>query len=327
MRKAILFFMLMFCMLMAEVRAADFETALDIAIKNMPAGADIAAMGNTDAASLDFSSNNPAVIGYADEKNPSQGGLSGTFGMIDFSRGPAALLYMANGQINSGYGNFQLSYSFLNSGSDKTLMGMKAQFDASHSIGLLWGKKVSSEIFSDQDELYFGLGGGYSKSQMTFGRKKDLLRSEAEGASLTAGFLYRPFEGLNLGGYYVHDFSWSQEKDLVANEKNQYFSGIDQVKVGASYQLFEMTTLAVNYQFLNLDGQTKHQVFAGVEQGIIKDILYLYGGWAGSGPTAGIGLYFKNGGVNFAYMHDPFNDLNGHLGKADVYMVSVYWNF
>jgi len=64
-----------------------------------------------------------------------------------------------------------------------------------------------------------------------------------------------------------------------------------------------------------------------VEQQIIKDRLYAYAGWADKGPTAGLGLYFKNGGVNVAYMRNSYSDLRPHLGQDQTVMTTAFFRW
>jgi hypothetical protein len=85
--------------------------------------------------------------------------------------------------------------------------------------------------------------------------------------------------------------------------------------------------LAADYQYLNCGHLKRDQLFAGAELMLVKDRLYAYGGWASSGPTAGIGVYFKNGGLNVAYQNNTLNDLTPHLGRSQTVMATVYLTF
>jgi hypothetical protein len=71
----------------------------------------------------------------------------------------------------------------------------------------------------------------------------------------------------------------------------------------------------------------RDQIFAGVEQQIVKDRLYVYGGWAASGPTAGIGVYFKNVTFNVAYANNTFADLDPHMGHSQMFMATIGGQF
>lgn len=306
--------------------ADDFGTAMEIATVNVPPGADVAGMGNVWTATPNFSSNNPAVLPTCGDYKI---GGSATYGRINFKNGPDVNLYSGSIAAKLPAGFLQVTYSDARSNTEATKMDVDAKFNASPVINLQYGLSAAKNFLREGDELYLGISySPYERSKLTFSNAgEDLFISESKGYSIGGGFLYKPEKNWNIGGYYSYSRSKGEDTDLVFSETSYSVSKAEQMRLGLGYQLFPATFLAADYQHLNLDGEKKDQYFAGIEQGIIKDILYLYGGWADSGPTAGLGIYFKNGGINLAYMHNPFNELKPYLGRAEVFMATAYINF
>lgn len=308
------------------VQAGGFDEALSIASVNVPPGADVAGMGNAWVATPNFSSNNPAILPtYGDYKI----GGSATYGRINFKKGPEINSYSGSVAAKLPAGFLQITYSNACSSTEATEMGVGAKFNSSPVLNIQYGLSAAKNFLRQGDELFMGLS--YSPHEslgLTFSSAgENLLRSKSSGHSYGTGFLYKPDEKWNIGGYYSRSRSKNKNYDLISGEESRSASRTEQLRLGLGYQVAPLTFLAFDYQHLNLDGAKKDQYFAGIEQGIVKDIFYLYAGWADSGSTAGIGVYFKNGGINVAYMRSPFNDLEPHLGRAEVIMATAYLNF
>jgi len=309
--------------------AASFDSALGTATANIPAGADVAGMGNAWVASPEFSSNNPAVIAVVD-KDFKIGG-SATYGRINFGQGPDVNIYSGTVAGKMSVGVLQLTYSKAGSGTSETLMDVDAKFNSTSEFSILYGAKVAKDFLKQGDELYLGAGfSPGSKSKMTFSvEDQKLIQAISKGSTWMAGALYRLNENVNFGVSYSQSRDKAESYDFLADEVAKSVSRTKIFRTGVGVQVAEMTFIAVDYQHLNLDGFKKDQIFAGIEQGIIKDLLYVYGGLAGSfkSPTAGIGVYGKKYGLNVAYMHNPFNELKPYLGKNSVIMVMLSLSF
>jgi len=314
--------------LSAKVEASDFGTALGIATLNIPAGADIAAMGNADASAWSWSSNNPAMTAFSKPGVEWRYGGSGTYGIVEFSKGPQLSFYSVTGAVKTTIGVFQTTASYFGSDTEMTKIGTDSKFAPSRSIDLTWANKITDDLLLKGDELYVGCETSISNSQINFSyNHQRIIRSKSTGNGAMAGFLYKPSERINIGGFYGRYWDRSRETNYLSENSSHDSSATDQIKIGASFQVLPLTFLACDYQFLNLPKMRKGQVFAGIEQGIVKDIFYLYSGWAANGPTCGAGLYFKHGGFNIAYMQNPFSEANDYLGRARVLMAMVYGSF
>jgi hypothetical protein len=314
-------------------QAADFGTAMSIASANISPGADVAGMGNCWIALPDFSSNNPAVIAAGEKFHF---GASYTFGLLMFKHGPNITMHQTSITAVLPKGVAQLTLSNANSGSAGTAMDVDAKFAYLPSIELMYGLKVGENLLRDGDKLYLGAGGSLSTSKMNFSLAgQNVLISRSRKFEAKAGFLYQPAKGLNFGGMYSYSRDRNDDRELNINEEDgsqtwsakRYNSDAHQFRLGASWQILPTTLVAVDYQHLNIGHVRRDQIFAGVEQQIIKDRLYVYGGWAVSGPTAGIGVYFKNVTLNVAYQNNTLDDLDPHLGRSQTIMATIGGQF
>ena len=156
---------------------------------------------------------------------------------------------------------------------------------------------------------------------------EQISESKSKSYGFGAGLLYQPIKGVNIGAYYNYGKSDNEEEDYAEGTVVSSVSTSQLLRIGASWQIFSMTLLSADWQHVNLDGYRKNQLFVGIEEGIIKDFLYVYAGWAANGPTAGVGMYFKNGGMNISYMSNPFSEADDYLGKSRVMSAAIYWNF
>lgn len=338
------------------VCADGFGTALNIMSANRPPDALSASRGNTWVADPEGSSNNPACIAAGE---PFKVAGSANYFATFFKKGPTVHAYETSIYAAVPFGGVaQLTLGNSQSGFAKTRMdGDSIRFDHQPYFDIAYGLKVKENLFRDGDKLFVGVGGGINWFKMGFASQGHTnFISRSRGINLYSGVLYQPSENLNFGASYSWSRDWNEDREQIFSEGNgsplgwnedgeQIFSeetsstagwnsrrstsDIHQVRVGASWQILPKfgTTLAVDVQYLNLNGTSRVQAFAGVEQQIIKDRLYVYGGWAGSGPTAGVGLYFKNGGVNIAYQNNPYADLNPHLGRAQTIMATAFFRW
>ena len=320
------------CIVVSNTHAADFGQALSLAIANVPPGADVAGMGNAWVATPEFSSNNPAVM---TTDNNFHGGLQATYGRINFKTGLDINIYSGTVSGKLPVGVLQVTYSKADSGMGMADFGLDEgfnpglKFNSVSSLEIQYGLKAGKDWLLDGDELYLGLSyEPVSKSKFSFflqGRESVVFTSK--GYSIGGGFLYKPAKDWNFGGSYTQSRSKDKQEYLLVEESEEYKSRTDTYRLGVGYQILPMTFLAADWQYLDIDGFKIDQLFAGLEQGIIKDFLYLYGGWASSGPTVGVGAYFENSGLNLAYMHRPFKDMEQYLGEANIYMATAYINF
>jgi hypothetical protein len=319
-----------------DAKATDFPTALEKTISQVPDGADVAGMGNASTSlTSDYSTRNPGALDAMDAEPRNKVGAAVTYASIGFKDGPAVKLYSISGGVRLPVGTLQVVYS---DGSSKTgtidEFDTTLKFDHFPSINVQYGAKLKSGVLRSDDEVYAGIGYAYAKSKLSSRQfvgtpattfTYDIV-SESSSDMVETGMLYRIAKVVNFGAYYSH--SWISTTDTVNDFTETAYSQTDQLRIGISVKVTPLTLVSADYRHLYLPGnQHDDQYFAGVEQYLIKDALALYGGWANGGATAGLGIYFLNGGFNIAYMHHGFRSMEEFLGKSEMVMASLYINF
>ena len=309
---------------------ATFEEALNALSASLPSGADIASMGGVQTME-GFTSSNPAVTSIMKE-----GKFSSTLNYGDFVFEKTNLqMYSASFGAKTGELVVQLGAGYAKTPlrSVTPLQSLKIENTA---LEVQIGGRVAKKVFFKEDEFYLGAGYGFSQNKIsglsivptpatTFVTE---LETNADCHSAKIGLAYKPFPNLLLGASGSRAWSFSQ---TAYNGFKDEAVGMhtDTSRVGFSLKVTDLTMLAADYQHLDFsNSDTKFdQLFAGIEQYVIKDALALYAGYANGGVTGGAGIYFKQGGINLSYGHNLFRETKEFLGNADAYMVSVYLNF
>lgn len=307
-----------------SAEAEDFSTAVSKALEEIPVGADVPFNASTMAG---FSTRNPAGIA-AVEKDASKFGVNGTYGHIGFKNGLNVDLYSPSVTVNSSVGVFQLTFTDAKSNNAALLDGTsRFQFNKVQSVNLQYGLLIGGDIFLTGDSFYLGASYSHSQSEVTVTLDEiGSFNTQSKGNSLGMGALYRFGDIANLGAFYEH--SWdSADNSIDGTFDASSGSQSSKLRLGTSVQITPSTLLAADYQHLYLPNEKADQYFAGVEQYLIKDTFAVYGGYANGGATVGLGVYLKNAGINFAYMHNSFKETNDFLGKAEGFMASAYWTF
>ncbi len=322
----------------------DLSTAIDIMASGLPAGADVAGMGNASTAQPDFSSNNPATLGAVPNLEKFTASGTATYGRINFQGGPLFAGQTPDTTIKSGSvsakigkGVAQLNYTHASANEISELYlydgggwGQSFQINRDESVSVLYGIKIA-------DEWSIGLGYARSESHVTSSFYAGTMATgyvldfedKAEGDSYSAGVLYQPTSWLNLGAEY----EYTREVDEMIQKNYGGYAMDDtshsqRARGGASIKITPMTTLAADLQYYKIAGEVeKLQLFAGIEQGVIKDVAYLYAGWANSGPTVGLGVYLEHGGINLAYQRNVSDEMAEYFGRADLLIGSLYLTF
>lgn len=337
MKKSILLAVFVVMAIVPAAYAKDFGSAFSAAVSNIPQGADVGGMGNAWVATPEFSSLNPAIIAILPKPEEFHATLMPTYGIIGFSKGPDIQLYSVSVTGKLPVGCLQISFSDGWSNMAQTAdPATSLKINSSPTIDVQYGFKVGKNLIFKGDELYAGLGYAHGESKISM--RSEFFDPEVEETftvnaaekgysdSVSVGMVYRPTKNINIGAFYSH--SWDKSDSFVEGEFVESFRGnTNQLRLGAGVQVTELTFLALDYQHLSIDGVRFDQWFAGVEQGIIKDFLYFYGGWAADGPTCGIGMYFKHGGINFSYAASQYRDLKPYLGRSEIFMLSAYLTF
>jgi opacity protein-like surface antigen len=309
--------------------AADFEDASSLISINAPAGADVAGMGNVWASLPDFSSNNPATYAAGVDVDKCKGSVSGTYTMLGFRHGPNVNAFSLSPAVKLPVGFLKATIVGANSANSGTNMGIDMKYNSLMSVNVGYGFKAADDVLVKGDKFFVGVDATpYSRSKLTFSfLDQRIAKSESDSYAVGAGVLYQPTKAVNFGAYYSYGRGESKDTDFMFGETEKSRFTDQQLRIGASWQVLPMTLVAADWQYVNLNGYRKGQLFAGVEQGIIKDFLYVYAGWAANGPTAGIGMYFKKGGINVAYMSTPFSESDRYLGRSQVITAGAYYTF
>ena len=309
--------------------ADEFGAALRDMAANTAPDALSASRGNTWAADPEGSSNNPACVAAGEPFKKVSGSVN--YSAASFKKGPTLHSYDTSVYANVPGGVVGVTFGNSRSSSAATRMdGEAVQFNHQPYVEVQYGLKVKDNLLRDSDKLYLGVGAGMDWSKMGFASQgQNTFISRSRGMTLKCGALYQMSDNWNFGAMYSWSRSWDEDRDLENMTSSRSISNTHQVRVGASWKVLPKfgTTLSADVQYLNLGNVSRVQPFVGVEQQIVKDRLYVYGGWAASGPTAGIGFYLKNGGINVAYQHNPYADLNPHLGKAQVITATVFFKW
>ena len=310
---------------------ASFDEASVAASASLPIGADTGAMGGIGTLE-EFSSANPAISAIM-----SEGSMSGTinYGYFQFEK---IKLETVSGSVAGKIGSAVLQVGFAHGETPLRFLNPQESFriKKSDTIDFQFGGKVSNGIFIAGDELYFGVGYAFTEGVQggvfLVQTSKGIIANEGEIESYshsgTIGFAYKPIKNVTLGGFGSRIWTTSQLK-VNGWKDSETKSFHDVGHLGFSVKAFEGTTLAGDYQHLSFsDSETKiDQYFLGVEQYLIKDTLAVYGGWANGGLTTGIGVYFKNGGLNLSYGHNIAKETKEFFGSCEALMASGYFNF
>jgi len=324
----VLVVVLMIAMMTFSVHAEDFDIALSKTISEIPDGADAAAMGGATIATPDFSSKNPAIIAIPPEgeKTPDFG-VYANYGFIKFKNGPDVNLGFVSGTAKLPVGVLQIMGSYAGSDVGRMNEFNDIKINSSPFVGFQYGLPIAKD-------LYAGISYTYSESEITMHasieKPFDLeLISKSKGHEVGAGMLYQLLKNkVSVGMFYAH--SWDEEKTFMDGSLDSAErSETDQVRLGVSAKITSMTMISAEVRhYWFPDGVTNTQYFIGVEQYLIKELLAVYGGYANGGATIGLGVYSnKYGALNIAYMNRPFRATEDFLGKADAFMLSVYFTF
>ncbi len=331
-----LLFVTMFCFCLLFIidksQAAYFNESLIAASLSLPMGADVAAMGNIGTLE-EFSSANPAVTSIMKDGNAS---ATMNYGYFDFSKTHLQTI------STSVTGKIEKVVMQVGIGHAQSPMREVDEFSSfrikrNDVIDFQIGGNVANSMFLDGDELYLGAGYAFTKGVQdgifftptpatTF---VNVMTMDSTSHGATLGFAYKPIKEITLGGFGSRTWSETQATYDGWQDSENAKSFYDVGHLGFSAKLFENTTLAADYQHVSFsNSSTKFdQYYVGVEQYLIPETLAIYLGDANGGITTGIGLYFKNGGVNLSYGKGLSRETKDTLGKADAFMVSGYFSF
>lgn len=294
-----------------------------------PADLWAAGFGNA-SATYTWSTGNPAALGWQageTEKEGKQGYLTGTYAFTSFERGPE--LHLGGASVFYALDNtsaIELTYASTSGGFEND-MGIKYDLDRSHALGVAYGREIAPGLYAGARA-----GASFDKETLQLSGVGDMeTRSTLWNGRLGVLWLL-PYE-FKLGGdaTYYHQSSKDRFKTTGAILKDSLDFDAMTSRVGISWTSPWKTTLATDVQLVHIfGGGTRVQPFVGIEQEI-TDWLWIRGGYADRGWTAGAEAYVKtekfSGGVVVGFMDNPFRELNDTLGKANVIGATLYVYF
>jgi hypothetical protein len=311
-----------------KAEPADFGTAFTRATIDVPPGADPASMGNAWVSQTpDYSSYSAATLGA---NSDFKAGITGNYLASTFGSGLKLQLAAATitAKLPKEYGVLQLTYANARTGQSPTLMDADLKLNSAPLIGIQYGVKVAQNVLHQGDKMYLGLSYDPTvKSEIHLLTADDTIRIKSRGYTLGGSALYQYNDKFNVGAYYSYGHSKVTEDEAAYGGHEESGSNSNQWRIGASYHVTSMTYVSLDIDRTTIDSSGKTKWFAGVEQGIVKDVLYVYGGLADglNKPTAGIGIYTKHVGINLAYMRHYYKELTEFFGgNGNVYMATFY---
>lgn len=306
----------------SKAHAEDFSRAFTRATIELPPGADPASMGNAWIAQTpDYSSYSSATLPAGTDFKI---GGSGSYLVADFGKGPKLKLWSGtlSGKLPKDFGVIQLSYANAWSRQSPAELGADLKLESAPVLSIQYGVKVAKDVFRKGDKLFVGATyNPVSKSDLLIILAGDAMHLKSSGYSLGASALYQYDEKLNIGAYYSYGHSKANDKSTLNS---------DQLRIGAAYHVAPLTYLALDLDRTTVEGSSKDKWYFGIEQGIVKNIVYVYGGLANGldKPTVGLGIYTKNAGINLAYMYKYYEELAKFLGgRGNVFMATAYVRF
>lgn len=263
----------------------DFWDKVSQASWNVSCGS--AGSGNAWAASA---SCNPALLWGEEEFGASTQYYGKSLGPAWLhSHSESITLPVASGE----YGAFQLSYYGAVSGSARSHDPEVGTF-AIRSIGatsFYYGTSLKKGVFQESDTLSGGLGYTYYTLDAEVNRKSpDGYREKDTGHAATIGLAYETEEEFGIGVTYTV-LPERFDTKLQTGEKIKANGVEHQLRAGVKIPVVKepkRLDLTLDYQYLDTGIKKHHQVFGGVTYQASEHVS-LSAGWAGSGPTVGVG--------------------------------------
>lgn len=266
----------------AQGSEEDFLNVLSENAWNVSCGGDAAGAGNAWAAAYPC---NPAMLGYVDSFSANAQYYGRDFGPAWTHSHAEAIIFPTD-----EYGTVQVSYYDAFSSSAKSndpQIGIFAIRSIS-AVSAYYGTKPMKNIFQSGDSMAFGIGYTYYALDVEVNQgSEDEHREKDSDHGTTFGLSYRAKNGVSFGLSYFY----LQERMAVIkrNSAREINRGAEQqMRVGVKVPVTEQFELVADYQYLKIRVEEYHDIFAGASYRA-NDSVSVRAGWAGSGPTIGIG--------------------------------------
>lgn len=323
----------------AELADYDFSLRFPAAISRFASYADVAAMGNAQAATEWSSSINPAAAAWPHADRKYRDSFAPQYTSIAFDSG--SRLHVASEALTFDTGDRGVflpaaAQIFSNHAADRNGVGFK--FDAKF-FQLQWGKLVQADT-----AVGANVSATLSDSRYDVAGNQ-IARSRGESYSVRVGALRKVAAGLRVG--VVAEAGWAPARtdvwffDPAANRGDALrvrdTTRNALVRTGVAWEYCPGSTFAVDYQggvFDNDSGRFRvHRFPVGIEHMVVKDILFARAGVTldtrgNAATTAGIGLSLGlRTSLDMAYQHGMFPELRPEFGAAKTYTVSLAFAF
>jgi hypothetical protein len=311
----------------------DFSLRFPAAISRFASYADVAALGNAQAASEWSSSNNPASAAWPHASLKYSNSLAPQFTTLRFREGTNLYVFAEALTLNmADYGVLLPAAAQIRSNHERDSDGLGFQFDADY-FQLQWGKllgkgwAVGANFNVTPSDTRFDLDG------------TRIARSRGESYDFRLGALHQLSRDLRAGLIFDYGFAPARSDLLVLSAlgvtslRTEDTTHQVLLRPGITWEYAKGCTLNLDYQagvFINSTGTLwVHRFPIGIEHSLIKDILFVRGGVTidtrGEVPlTTGLGLALSNrASVDVAYQYNMFPEIRREFGSAHTFVVSV----
>lgn len=323
----------------SELERFDFSLRFPAAISRFASYADVAAMGNAQAASEWSSSINPASAAWPHAGRKYTRSFSPQANALRFNSGTNLYVLSEALTVDTGaHGVFLPGAAQISSNHRTDRFGFGFRFEADF-FQLQWAKLIAPDTT-------VGVNFNITRSKTTFDVADFVVaRSEGESYNFRLGILQRIAPAVRLGslveygsapgstdGVFFDPFTGAPQAFRAEDTTEQIL-----VRTGIAWEYSPGSTLCIDYQggwFRNDTGTLRvHRFPIGIEHLVIKDILFLRAGATidtrgDVAGTAGLGLSLSDRAtIDVAYQKSMFPELRPEFGSAETFTLSVGVSF
>jgi hypothetical protein len=316
-----------------DLSDADFSLRFPAATSRFASYADVAAMGGAQAASEWSSSSNPASATWPHDGRKYADSFSPQFSALRFDKGTNLNVYSEALTLDAkGWGVFLPAAAQIHSNHEVDRNGLGFKYDA-YYYQMQWGKMIAKN-------WAIGANFNLTHSDVRYDFADiGIARSRGETYDFRLGVINQVLPRLRAG--FVFDYSFSPtitdfynplgpgSATLQSKDTTHEFL----VRPGIVWEYSKGSSLYLDYQggfFSNRTGALWVNRFPiGIEQMVIKDILYLRAGATFDttnqvSPTAGLGLTLGDrGSIDLAYQYNMFPEIRSEFQTAQSFVLSL----
>lgn len=320
---------------------ASFTLRFPAAISRFASYADVAAEGGAQAASEYMSSGNPASAAWPKPETAPKfrTSFSPQASVVSFGSGNRLYLTAQAMTVDAGkWGVFLPAIAQVTSNGEQQRDGLGFRFDAQY-YQLQWGKLVAPK---------WAVGANLNVTTSTVRFQNDtarVARSRSETYDLRLGLVNQVLPKLRVG--ITADYSYGPTRTTslhfdpltfsVRNVRNTDHTHQALLRVGLTWEYGEGCDLYADYQggvFSDSTGTLYvHRFPLGIEQALIKDILFLRAGITldtrgNVALSGGFGLSVSgNASIDLAYQYDNLPEIRKEFGVSQTLVLSLAVGF